>query len=130
MKHDTLKSQDQGSTYVLIHCLLVYQRLQQVCYGSQDKRLHLFICDFELCIWWYVNACVLWVCVRFVHCCLPHASIRSERLTAESQGLRRQEIKHEMKTSSSLNILPSHFPISPLPLADLKGRRKASGEGM
>ncbi len=38
--------------------------------------------------------------------------------------VQRQEIKHEMKTSSSLNILPSHFPISPLPLADLKGRRE------
>lgn len=23
-----------------------------------------------------------------------------------------------------MNILPSHFPISPLPLADLKGRRE------
>lgn len=33
-----------------------------------------------------------------------------------------------MKTSSSLNILPSHFPISPLPLADFKGRREERDE--
>lgn len=59
----------------------------------------------------------------------PHASERSERLAAESQGLRRQEIKHEMKTSSSLNILPSHFPISPLPLADLKREEGPTGGG-
>lgn len=64
------------------------------------------------------------VCVRLVRCSRLHASERSEGLAAESQGLRRQEIKHEMKTSSSLNILPSHFPISPLPLTDLKGRRE------
>ena len=62
--------------------------------------------------------------MRWVRCSRLHASQRSEGLAAESQGLRRQEIKHEMKTSSSLNILPSHFQISPLPLADLKGRRE------
>lgn len=60
------------------------------------------------------------VCVCLVRCSRLHASERSKGLAAESQGLRRQEIKHEMKTSSSLNILPSHFPISPLPLSDLK----------
>ena len=64
------------------------------------------------------------VCARLVRHSRLHAFERSKRLAAESQGLRRQEIKHEMKTSSSLNILPSHFPISPLPLADLKGRRE------
>lgn len=72
-------------------------------------------------------ACILCVCVYVcawstAHCL--YASKRSEGLAAESQGLRRQEIKHEMKTSSSLNILPSHFPISPLPLAELKERRE------
>lgn len=59
----------------------------------------------------------------------PHAFERSKRLAAESQGLRRQEIKHEMKTSSSLKILPSHFPISPLPLADLKMEAGPTGGG-
>lgn len=69
------------------------------------------------------------VCLRglWVRCSRLHASGRSERLAAESRGLRRQEIKHEMKTSSSLNILPSHFPISPLPLADFK--REVGGVG-
>lgn len=78
----------------------------------------------------YVNVCVSYVCVcvYLVHCSCLHASERSERLAAESQGLRRQEIKHEMKTSSSLNILPSHFPISPLPLSDIKGRREGGRE--
>lgn len=66
------------------------------------------------------------MCIRagLVHCSRLHASERSERLAAESQGLRRQEIKHEMKTSSSLNILASHFPISPLPFADFKRREE------
>lgn len=63
------------------------------------------------------------VCAWSTAHCL-NASKRSEGLAAESQGLRRQEIKHEMKTSFSLNILPSHFPISPLPLGDFKGRRE------
>lgn len=78
-----------------------------------------------------LSMCILCVClcVRSVRCSRLHASERSERLAAESQGLRRQEIKHEMKTSSSLNILPSHFPISPLPLVDLKGRREERGVG-
>lgn len=61
-------------------------------------------------------------CVRLVGRLCLHASQRSKGLAAESHGLWRQEIKHEMKTSSSLNILPSHFPISPLPLFDIKGR--------
>lgn len=73
--------------------------------------------------------CIPCVSVRSVRCSRLHASERSERLAAESQGLRRQEIKHEMKTSSSLNILPSHFPISPLPLADLKARREERDMG-
>lgn len=89
--------------------------------------------DFKFCITWHVNVSVfcvhlVCVCVCSVRCSRLHASERSEGLAAESQGLRRQEIKHEMKTSSSLNILPSHFPISPLPLADLKGRREEGGE--
>lgn len=73
-----------------------------------------------------VCVCVC-LCGLLVRCSRLHASGRSERLAAESRGLRRQEIKHEMKTSSSLNILPSHFPISLLPLADFK--REVGGEG-
>lgn len=79
--------------------------------------MHVFLC-----------ASCVGVCVCLVRCSRLHASERSAGLAAESQGLRRQEIKHEMKTSSSLNILPSHFPISPLPLADLRGRREEGGE--
>lgn len=98
---------------------------------DQVKRTHLLVSDLELlCVTRYGDArapldvrpasvCVC-LCVRPARRSRLHASERSERLAAESQELRRQEIKHEMKTSSSLNILPSHFPISPLPLADLK----------
>lgn len=39
---------------------------------------------------------------------------------SESQGFRCQEIKHKMKTSSGLNILPCHFSISQIPYSDLR----------
>lgn len=115
MTHSVPKNQDNGVHMCsYIACLFIK--------GSSKCVNGLFMTDRILHS--MVNACVFGVCVRDVHCCSRYASKRSEWLTAESQGLRRQEIKHEMKTSSSLNILPSHFPISPFPLADLKGRRE------
>lgn len=114
---------------MLRHCLFIKGSSKCVSL-SRLKRTRLLMTDFEFCIYHGMSLrvfsmCILCVClcVRSVRCSCLHASERSQRLAAESQGLRRQEIKHEMKTSSSLNILPSHFPISPLPLADLEARR-------
>ena len=47
----------------------------------------------------------------------------------ESQGFRRQEIKHEMKTRLSLNVFPSHFPIFQIPyLRFIESRMSVSQE--
>lgn len=62
--------------------------------------------------------CILCVrlCGLWVRCSRLHASGRSERLAAESRGLRRQEIKHEMKTKLQFEHSPislSNIPTSP-----------------
>lgn len=116
----------------------IFQRVRE---PDPFKRTHLLVSRHWVstlnAVWHYVRGrvgcsphsrCVC-LCACWARCSHPHASERSERLAAESQGLRRQEIKHEMKTSSSLNILPSHFPISPLPLTDLKREEGLTGGG-
>lgn len=113
---------------------------QQVCEPGPFQRTHLSVSNTDFHpVTRHGNTCTRACCSRHGRrVCLcacsarrtrPHASERSKRLAAESQGLRRQEIKHEMKTSSSLKILPSHFPISPLPLADLKMGAGPTGGG-
>ena len=93
-----------------------------VCVWTQVSVLHVCVCAF-MCV------CVH-MCVRDSRAAARlHASERSTGLAAESRGLRRQEIKHEMKTSSSLNILPSHSPISPLPPVHFGGGRETQTEG-
>lgn len=109
----------------------VYEKASSKCLRGSRLKYCIFWratlkCEYNMvckCVWFCV-----YVCARLVHCSCLHASQRSEGLAAESRGLRHQEIKHEMKTSSSLNILPSHFPISPLPLTDLKRREERDME--
>lgn len=133
------KNWDKNQIYAL-RLYLFTKCFQQVCEPDPFKRTHLSVSNTEFrLVTPYGNTCTRVCCSRHSRrVCLcacsarrprPHAFERSKRLAAESQGLRRQEIKHEMKTSSSLKILPSHFPISPLPLADLKMEVGPTGGG-